>query len=177
MRLAGLRSLPLWIVALLLAGFTAGCDNPFDPLKSSDKIEGFTYFDFSATQERWDSDPEYDGLAITLKYYNEFGDSLSFHGKPHKVQIELWSAVTNDGPPKVTTRGSLLTTRTVEYADSDDVIRLPIEYYAAALPLPSDVTIEGYVLIRVYPPQEHPQKELAYLLGPDVEFYIPEELP
>ena len=89
MRLAGLRSLLFWTVAVLIAGPRAGCDNPFDPLKSSDKIQGLTYFDFSATQEHWDSDPEWDGVQITMNYYNEFGDSLNFHDKPHKVEIEF----------------------------------------------------------------------------------------
>ena len=58
MRLAGLRSSLFGAVALLLAGAVAGCDNPFDPLNKSDKIQGLTYFDFAATQEHWDSDPE-----------------------------------------------------------------------------------------------------------------------
>ena len=85
MRLAGLRSLLFLVVAIAVAGAIAGCDNPFDPLKSSDKIQGLSYFDFSATQEHWDSDPEWDGLQITLNYYNEFGDTLSFHDKSHKI--------------------------------------------------------------------------------------------
>ena len=177
MRLAGLRSLPLWIAAVLLTGFAAGCDNPFDPLKSSDKIEGLTYFDFSAAQAKWDSDPESDGLEITMKYYNEFGDSLNFHGKPHKVEIEFWEAVQDLGPPVVTSRGSLLTVKTVEYGDSDETIRIPIEYYVGTLGELGTEPIKGYLLVRIFPPQEYPQKELEYLVGPEVEFYVYEVLP
>ena len=32
-------------------------------------------------------------MQITMSYFNEFGDSLSFHDKPHKITIEFWSQV------------------------------------------------------------------------------------
>jgi len=172
MRLDGMRSLLFGAVAILMAGAIAGCDNPFDPLSKSDKIQGLTYFDFSATQERWDSDPESDGLAITMSYYNEFGDQLNFHDKPHKITIEFWSAATI-GEPAITVRGSFLISKTVDFSNSDDVIRIPIEYYAGTLSLPSTEPITGYLLVRVFPPQEYPKREL-YFIQSDVEFYTPE---
>lgn len=175
MRLAGLKSLLFWAVAVVVAGAVAGCDNPFDPLEKSDKIQGLTYFDFTASQEHWDSDPDWDGLQISMNYYNEFGDTLSFHDKPHKIQIELWS----QEPGEVATefiRGSLIASKTVEFANSDDFIRIPIDYYATGLPLDSKVSIQGYLLIRVYPPLEYPRKELIFLQA-DVELFTPETAP
>ena len=120
MRLAGLRSLLFLVVAVAMAGAVAGCDNPFDPLKSSDKIQGLTYFDFAATQEHWDSDPEWDGVQITMSYYNEFGDALNFHDKPHKIEIEFWSEVDGRRRRTPVARGHLLTSKTVEFSNSDD---------------------------------------------------------
>lgn len=172
MRQAGLKSLLFWGLAFVVAGVVAGCDNPFDPLQKSDKIQGLTYFDFTATQEHWDSDPEWDGLQISMGYYNEYGDSLSFHDKPHKIQVELWSQKTVGTATNIV-RDKLLASKTVEYSNSDDFIRIPIDYYAVALPLPSTESIKGFVLMRLYPPLEYPQKELLFLQG-DVELYTPE---
>lgn len=197
MRLAGLRWSLFWAVAILLAGVVAGCDNPFDPLSKTDKIEGLTYFDFAASQEHWDSDPEWDGIQITMTYYNEFGDQLSFHDKPHKIEVEIWSQRENDADPPVIVRDKLLATKTVEFSNSDDLIRIPIESYFSALPPPETTTTEttttesvrgrsratgytepvtGYLLLRVFPPQGYPQSELVFLQSA-VELYTPEDAP
>jgi hypothetical protein len=170
MRQAGLRALLLGAVAIFMAGATAGCDNPFDPLAKSDKIQGLTYINFSAVQGAWDSDPEMDGLEISMEYKNEFGEALTFHDKPHKITIELWSLVTVDGKDF---RGSLLISKTVDYSNSDDLIRIPIEFYAGTLSIatpPAD--IKGYVRVRVFPPQEYPKKELVSPFG-DASLYEP----
>jgi len=169
MRLAGLRSLLFLIFAVAIAGAVGGCDNPFNPLQSSDKIQGLTYFDFAASQEHWDSDPEWDGLQITLNYYNEFGDTLSFHDKSHKVQIDFWSEDA-DGKP-----ASLLTSKTVEFSNSDDFIRIPIEYYGGLLGIadpPESIT--GCLQVRIFPPQQSPQKELVAPVVCGVEFFTAE---
>ena len=100
---------------------------------TSDKIQGLTYFDFSATQEHWDSDPEWDGLQITMNYYNEFGDTLSFHDKPHKIQIEFWSQKSGRLDAAGRYEDSFLTSKTVEFSNSDDFIRIPIEFYGGFL--------------------------------------------
>jgi hypothetical protein len=195
MRLARLRSLLFWAVAVVMVGAGVGCENPFDPLNKSDKIQGLTYFDFSATQEHWDSDPEWDGVQISMSYYNEFGDALNFHDKPHKIEIEFWSekSTTAEGSSTaVTSRDKLLITKTVEFSNSDDLIRIPVEYYYSSLPAPSTTTpaaaigkaraatytepVTGYLLLRVFPPQEYPQKELVFLQA-GVEFFTPEEAP
>ena len=173
MRLAGLRSLQFLAIAVAMVGAVAGCDNPFDPLKSSSKIEGLTYFDFAATQERWDTDPESDGLQITMSYYNEFGDALSFYDKPHKITIDFYSDESSGTPPVVTR--SYLTSKTVEFSNSDDLIRIPIEYYGGTLTIadpPEDVT--GCLQVRIFPPQEYPQRELVAPLQCDVNFYTAE---
>ncbi len=172
MRLAGLRSLLFWVAMVLMAGAGAGCDNPFDPLKTSDKIQGLAYFDFSADQKHWDSDPEFDGLEISLNYYNEFGEGLNFHDKPHKVTIEFYLEKAGPTPTDPVTRGGLLTSKTVEFSNSDDFIRIPIEYYSSALSLGTEA-ISGFLLVRLFPPQEFPQKELVYVQG-EVPFYTPE---
>jgi len=176
MRPAGLRSLLFLVFTIAIAVAVAGCDNPFDPLKSSDKIEGLTYFDFVATQEHWDSDPAWDGVQITMNYYNEFSDALSFHDKPHKVQIDIWSEV-SAGTPAVVTR-SFLTSKTVSFSNSDDFIRIPIEYYGGFLPIADPpVDIKGCLQVHVFPPQEYPQRELIapFLCG--VDLYKIEVLP
>ncbi len=80
------------LLALLLVSMgLAACTNPFDPLTTSDSIRGLSYIDFSLIWDRWDSDPEGDGISVTVEYFNEFGDSLEFHDKPHKVVIEFWT--------------------------------------------------------------------------------------
>jgi hypothetical protein len=165
MRLARLKSFLLWAFAVMVAAAVAGCDNPFDPLSTTDRIQGLTYFDFAATQEHWDSDPEWDGLQIVMNYYNEFGTVLSFHDKPHYVQVEIWSETTNTATPPVVVRGTLLASKTVIFSNSDDFIRIPIEYYASALDPEATEDIQGYLLIRVYPPEEYPQKELVFAIA------------
>ena len=175
MRLAGLRSLLFLIIPVAVAGAIAGCDNPFDPLKSTSKIEGLTYFDSAANQEHWDSDPEWDGLQIDLNYYNEFGETLSFHDKPHKVKIDFYTEQTDGSTPPVVTR-SFLTSKTVEFSNSDDSIRIPIEFYGGLLTYadpPED--IQGCLQIRIYPPQEYPQRELVAPFACGVDFFKKEE--
>jgi hypothetical protein len=175
MRAAGLKVLLFLSVSLFMAGTFPGCDNPFDPLNSTDKIQGLAYFDFSATQEHWDSDPEWDGLQITMAYYNEFQTALSFHDKSHKVDVELW-AKSCSGDPEVCVRGGLIASKTVNFSNSDDFIRIPIEYYSGSLPLPSTDVITGFVLIRIHPPQQSPQESMEFMVG-EVELYKPEEAP
>jgi hypothetical protein len=174
MRLAGLRPWLFLAVALMMVGAVAGCDNPFDPLNTSDKIQGLTYFDFAANQAHWDSDPEWDGLQITMNYYNEFGDQLNFHDKPHKLTMEIYSEVEGATTTDPKTRGSLLASKTITYSNSDDLINLPIEYYGGSLGLPSTEPITGCLLIRVFPPQNDPQEELYYFTC-SVELYTPED--
>src|SRR5512137_353909 len=97
MRFAGRRlSWVLGAFALLAVAALGGCENPFDPLDKSDEIKGLSYVDFSLTWDRWDSDPEYDGVVVGIDYYNEFNDALSFHDKPHQVVFEFYTQkVTN----------------------------------------------------------------------------------
>jgi len=176
MRLAELKSLLLLVVVMAIAGTVTGCDNPFDPLKSSDKIQGLTFFDFAATQEHWDSDPEWDGVQIVMNYYNEFGDTLSFHDKSHKVQIDFYSDVSSDATPPVVTR-TFLTSKTVDFSNSDDFIRVPIEYYGGLLDIedpPKD--IQGCLKISIFPPQESPQRELVAPMQCKVDLYKAEEV-
>jgi len=161
MRLAELRLWMFLIFTVAMAGAIAGCDNPFDPLKQSDKIQGLSYFDFAARQEHWDSDPEWDGLLVTLSYSNEFGDSLNFHDKPSKAQIELWSEVAGATTADPATR-TFLTSFTVSFSNSDDPIRIPIESYSGFLEItdpPAD--IKGCLQVRLFPPQGYPQKVLV----------------
>jgi hypothetical protein len=161
MQLARLRSLLFLIFTVAIAGAIAGCDNPFDPLKSSDKIQGLSYFDFSATQEHWDSDPEWDGLQLTLSYFNEFGDGLNFHDKTSKIQVELWSDVAGATAAEPATR-TFLTSFTVTFSNSDDPIRIPIESYVGFLEITDPPTdIKGCLQVRLFPPQEYPQKVLV----------------
>lgn len=174
MRLAGLRSLLFWTVAILAGGVLAGCDNPFDPLKTTDKIQGLTFFDFTAAQAHWDSDPEWDGLQISMSYFNEFGDQLNFHDKPHQLTIELYSEVAGDATGDPVTRGGLLASFDLEYSNSDDLINVPIEFYGGSLSLPSTEAVTGCVLIRVFPPQQSPQRELFFFTC-GVELFTPED--
>ena len=174
MRLAELRSLLFLIFAVAIAGAVGGCDNPFNPLQSSDKIQGLTYFDFAASQEHWDSDPEWDGLQITLSYSNEFGDALNFHDKPHKVRIEFYSEVPGATATDPATR-TFLTSKTVEFSNSDDFIRIPIESYSGLLEIadpPKDIS--GCLQVSIFPPQEYPQRELVAPFQCGVAFFTAE---
>jgi len=179
MRLARLRSLLSLVVFIAIVGAVAGCNNPFDPLKSSDKIEGLTYVDFAAVQEHWDSDPDWDGVQITLSYFNEFSDTLSFHDKSHKVQIEFWSSKDSSGTPVIKVRDKFLTSKTVEFANSDDFIRIPIEYYGGLIGIDpvTPVDITGCMVVRIFPPQEYPQKELIAPIQCGVNFFTAEVVP
>ena len=171
MRLARLRSFLVLIFTAAITGAIAGCDNPFDPLKSSDKIQGLTYFDFAASQEHWDSDPEWDGLQITMNYYNEFGDTLSFHDKSHKIVIEFWSEDADAKPV------SLLTSKTVAFSNSDDFIRIPIEYYGGLLGIVDPtIPITGCLRVTVFPPQAYPKKELVAPMRCGQEFFNAEDV-
>lgn len=187
MRLAGLRSLLFGAVALLSVGTFAGCENPLDPLNKSEKIEGLSYFDVAATWDRWDSDPLYDGLMLDLSYFNEFGDSLSFHDKPHSVVIEFWSqhdtgADIEPAGPSFLVQDELFFSKTIEFSNSDDSIRVPIESYFASIPsdlftnvdtgLP-EPEVKGFLVVRVFPPLEYPRVELVVAM-PDVIFFKPE---
>jgi len=173
MRLTGLRSVLVLAFAVSTAGGFAGCDNPFDPLNTTSEIKGLTYFDFTAAQSHWDSDPEWDGLQLTMAYYNEFGDTLTFHDKAHKVRIDFYSQGPAEPPSTQFVRGSLLTSKTVNVVNSDDLINIPIESYGGALPLPSTVSIKGCLELHVFPPKASPQPELVSLQC-DIEFYTPE---
>jgi hypothetical protein len=157
----------------VVAGSVAGCDNPFDPLNTSGKIQGLSYFDFTASQEHWDSDPEWDGVQITMAYFNEFGDQLSFHDKPHKLQIEIYKQDVS-GTSTTPVRGDFLTSTTIEYSNSDDLINIPIESYGSSLGLPSEETITGCVLVRVFPPEKSPQAELFFFVC-EVDLFTPED--
>ena len=175
MRFAGLRSLLFVAVAVVMTGAFAGCVNPFDPVNSSDEIQGLAYFDFAAEQAHWDADQEWDGLLVTLSYFNDLSEQISFHDKSTKVQIEFWSEAAGATTGDPSGRGKLLTTKTVEVTDSDDVITIPIEFYASYLPLPSTTPITGCLFVRLFPPQEYPQKELDSLQC-GVEFFTPEDV-
>jgi len=190
MRLSGCRSWLFGVLALFAVVTVAGCDNPLDPLDKSDKIQGLTFVDFSATWERWDSDPQADGLVVNVDYFDEFGNSLSFHDKPHNIVIELWTQrdageVGEDGT--VTTpflvKDRLIFSRAIEFSNSDDSIRIPIEAYFQALqdadirdpatgePVTGDII--GFMVVRVFPPEEFPRPELL-VAQPDVLFFEPE---
>ena len=175
MRTAVLRSLLFLFFAVAIAGAPAGCDNPFDPLESSDKIEGLTYFDFAAVQEHWDSDPEWDGVQVTLSYFNEFGDALNFHDKPSKAVIEFWQEVSDNSTPPVVTQ-TFLTSIGVSFSNSDDPIRVPVESYSGFLVIPeSPADIKGCVQVRLFPPQEYPQTVLVAPTQCGVELFKVEE--
>jgi hypothetical protein len=177
MRLPGFKSALFAALALLMAGVFAGCENPFDPLDKSDKIEGLTYVDFSATWERWDSDPQGDGLVVSLSYYNEFGDSLAFHDKPHKVVIEFWTQKDKnegvEGSSSYLMKDQLFFSKTIEFSNSDDDIRIPIEAYYQALQAAAPVDYTGFINVRVFPPQQYPRTELVVAYS-DKVFYEPE---
>lgn len=175
------------LLALLLVSMSlAACTNPFDPLSKSDSIRGLSYIDFSLIWDRWDSDPEGDGVSVTVEYFNEFGDSLEFHSKPHKVVIEFWTEKivggVTDPETDVTTGGRpandvLIFSYPVEHDFSDDDIRIPIEAYAGVLEanyeqFPEEA-VSLFVMVRVFPPQQDPRPELvAYYAAQTV--YEPE---
>jgi hypothetical protein len=181
---AFLRTL-LLLVSLLTAFAFAACENPFDPLDTSSEIRGLTYITFAVTWDRWDSDPEYDGVSVEIEYFNEFGDSLAFRDKKHDIVIEFSTqkaayiitdpetGTEKDGP---LTRDALFYSYPATIENSDDVIRIPIEAYADALVSAGYSLTEqalAFVLVRVYPPEAYPQEELNSYQN-DVEVYAPE---
>ena len=167
----------LGAVALAFAFAFSGCQNPLDPIDKSDKIQGLTWVEINdAAWEQWDSDPEADGMIISLAYKNEFGDELEFHDKGHDVAIEFWTQkdIGDTGSPYLT-RDQLFFSKTVRYEHSDDDIRIPVEAYFAQLSGAFDlsdptVAAEGMLVVRVFPPQEYPRPELLVALD-SVLFY------
>lgn len=168
MRLAGRRMLLVAVLAMAALA-AAGCENPLDPIDKSEKIKGLSYVDFSIAWERWDSDPLYDGLEISMSYYNEFGDALDFHDKPHTVVIEFYTQKPAPGadptasdPPM--TYDELFFSKSLTYSNSSDVIRIPIEAYQALMEkagLDTSVSpVKAFVMLHVFPPQAEPRSEL-----------------
>ena len=165
MRLAGRKaSVLLGAFALLLVAMLGGCENPFDPLDKSEEIKGLAYIDFALTWDRWDADPEYDGVVIGIDYYNEFSDSLSFHDKPHEVVVEFYTQ-REDGPEEtpIITYDELFYTQTITFSNADDDIRIPVEAYRQALRdggYDLDAEATAFVIVRVFPPKQLPRPEL-----------------
>lgn len=188
MRPSGLRSLLFGAFVLLVAGALAGCENPFDPLDKSDKIQGLSYVEAGTTWEAWDSDPEADGVVIELTYKNEFGDTLDFHDKPHEVVIEFWTqkdigSIETEIDGEVTTspahliQDELFFSKTIDYENSEDTIRIPVEAYEDSIPETAFTTVgadadQVFVVVRVFPPQEFPREEL-YIAESDVLIFKP----
>jgi hypothetical protein len=174
----------LMAILLLTISFTA-CTNPFDPLDTSESIRGLTYIDFSLTWDRWDSDPDGDGVAIEIEYFNSFNDSLDFHDKPTRVVVEFWTqkvagGVENPETGEITggvpTNDQLIFSFPVVVDLSDAVIRVPIEAYDQALAanyeLFPEETVSLFVIVRVFPPQADPKPELIAYYG-DMTVYEP----
>jgi len=176
----------LLLALLLVVMGLAACTNPFDPLTKSDAIRGLSYIDFSLIWDRWDSDPEGDGVSVTVEYFNEFGDSLDFHDKPHTVVIEFWTekivgGVTDPDTDEITggvpSNDTLIFSYPVEHDFSDDDIRVPIEAYAGVLAanyeqFPEE-SVALFVMVRVFPPQQDPRPELVAFY-PALVVYEPE---
>lgn len=170
MRLTKSTSLLLGALVLLVVTAFTGCENPFDPVDKTDKIEGLSYIDFTLTWDRWDSDPEYDGVGVIVDYYNEFGDSLSFHDKSHDVTLEFWTqqdiSLDPADPTKIgQTYNQKFYSITVEHSNSDDTIRIPREGYEGLMTAQSNFNAledyKAYVVLRVNPPQSSPKPELV----------------
>ncbi|HWR97167.1 MAG TPA: hypothetical protein VN317_01990 [Candidatus Methanoperedens sp.] len=167
----------LGAIALVSFFSVSGCQNPLDPIDKSDKIQGLTWFEINGAElDRWDSDPELDGMLISLSYKNEFGDELSFHDKPHNVFIEFWTQKDiGTGGNSYLTRDQLFFSKTIRFENSDDSIRIPIEAYIGPLGTVFDLTdpdadFTGMLVVRVQPPQEYPRPELL-VAEADVVFY------
>ena len=176
MRLFGRRVFLFGALTLVAALAVAGCQNPLDPLDKSDKIEGLSFVDFTATWDRWDSDPEFDGMVIGMDYKNEFNEGLAFHDKPHTVVIEFWTQL-ESGPDDALfkSKDKLLFSQSITYSNSDDDIRIPVEGYFGALSASGvDMTategVKCFVSLRVFPPQEFPRPELD-VAQPDIVVY------
>ena len=166
------KNLLYLLVTILTATVFFACENPFDPLDTSSEIRGLQYIDFSLTWEYWDSDPAGDGVVVSPEYLNEFGDSLSFHDKSHRLVIEFYTqklvgqvpdenGLLTGGSP---TLDALVFAFPVNYDNTTDDIRIPVEAYRAQLigagydlELPAD----AFVVLRVFPPKEIPRSELV----------------
>ncbi len=187
-------------VLIIMFSFTA-CENPFDPLDKADEIRGLSYIDYSLVWDRWDSDPGADGVIVTVEFFNEFNDSLSFHDKPTRVVVEFWSQSTAGGVENpdtgeiqggVPTNEDLLFSWPVEIDFSDDEIRIPREAYEPALSaagllretsetdetgaLVAPEPVSLFVLVRVFPPKAIPQAELVAFYGDQVVWEPPESV-
>jgi hypothetical protein len=172
------RIIRIWLAGLLAAfsiAFLSSCGNPFDPLSPSGEIKGLTYIDFSQSWSQWNSTPEYDGLLLTIDYFNEFGDGLEFKDKSHAVQVEFYTQRLVNPQKDPLTGKPLPDTGTPTFdqqffvgrfthKNSDDDIRIPKEMYVGALAgagfdLSADVG-GVYIIVRVFPPQGKPLSEL-----------------
>jgi hypothetical protein len=180
------KRLAIFGLALLSLAAVAACDNPFDPLDDKAEISGLSYIDFSAEWSRWDSDPEFDGVKLTLEYLNMYGESLEFTDKPHQVTIEFYSqrnvGGTKDDAGNVTggywTYNQLLFSHTVSFKNTTHDIRIPVELYQHTLSGVKDDegTAMVYIMVHVYPPAQMPQRELV--VGyPDKVVYKLEQPP
>jgi hypothetical protein len=178
----------LCLVIALFTGLSfAACENPFDPLDTSTEIRGLTYIEFSVDWDRWDSDPEYDGVSVAVDYFNEFGDSLEFRKKSTEFVIEFYTQIPAyiipdpldpdaEGTPGPLTSDKLFFSYPATVASSDDVTRIPIEAYRGALVSAGYLLTEpalAFVLLRLYPPDAYPLPELNAWLN-DVTVYAPE---
>lgn len=197
------KLLPLLSVLLISVAFTS-CENPFDPLDTSEEIRGLSYIDYTLLWAFWDSDPEGDGVEVEVAYFNEFGDSLSFHDKNHRVVIEFYTQQTvgaivdpenPDAPPSggIPASDQLFFTFPVEHSNSDNTIRIPIEAYEGSMveagyDFTGCVTGEdpetgappdfnAFVQVRVFPPQQKPQAELVIYYADQLIYECPETLP
>ncbi|HEY5997944.1 MAG TPA: hypothetical protein VI078_01400 [bacterium] len=164
-------------IALLSALSIAGCQNPLDPVDKSDKIQGLTWVEInSASLEQWDSDPGLDGMVVSISYKNEFGDELSFHDKPHEVIIEFWTQKDiGTGGISHLTRDKLFFSKSINFENSDDDIRIPYEAYLGAAQGVFDFSdpaadFSGMLVVRVFPPLESPRPELI-VAESDVVFF------
>ncbi len=167
----------------ILAIFSFGdCSNPLDPIDTSSRIRGLSFIDFSMTWDRWDSDIEFDGVAVTVEYFNEFSDSLTFHDKTHRITIEFYtqklvgqtenedSGELEGGLPTV---DELIFSHNVRHSNSDDEIRIPIEAYresleSAGFDLTEDVQV--FVVLTVFPPLADPLPQLQQVFADQVVF-------
>ncbi len=54
------------------------------------QIAGLSYIKVSTVGFTDDADPEYEGIALDIDFYNEKSESINFASNPIKVQIELY---------------------------------------------------------------------------------------
>ena len=121
-------------------------------------------------------------ISLSIEYFNEFGDSLSFHDKPHRVVIEFytqktggtqWSTPTPDekSPAALRPSTTLFFTYPVVHTNSDDDHQdshrgLPRRHGRQPATISTDVTsfpeINGLISVpssssASFPPQQMPQ--------------------